>query len=60
MLEALRAEARTAEQVHMEALAAARAGEAQLWQQRLQHAEAALQQQVWWKPPAQHTWHSWC
>ena len=47
VLEALRAEARTAEQAHMEAVAAAKTGEAQLWRQRLQHAEAASQQQVW-------------
>ena len=60
MLEALRAEARTAEQAHMDALAAAKTGEAQLWQQRLQHAEAASQQQVRQKPPVQHTWHSRC
>ena len=55
VLEALRAEARMAEQAHMDALAAAKAGEAQLWQQRLQHAEAASQQQVWQKAPLQHT-----
>ncbi len=60
VLEALRAEARTAEQAHMDALAAAKTGEAQLWQQRLQHAEAASQQQVWQKPPVQHTLCSRC
>lgn len=42
----LRAEIRAADQAHAEAVAAARQGESQLWQERLQKAEAASQQQV--------------
>ena len=46
VLESLRSDARAADQAHSEAVAAARAGEAQLWRQRLQQAESAAQQQV--------------
>lgn len=46
VLESLRSDARAADQAHSEAVAAARAGEAQQWQQRLQQAESAAQQQV--------------
>ena len=46
MLEELRAEARAADQAHTQAVAAARQAEAQLWQERLQQAEAAAHQQV--------------
>lgn len=46
VLEGLRAEARAAEQAHMEAVAAARSGEAQLWQQRLQEADVAAQKRL--------------
>ncbi|CAL5221203.1 g3352 [Coccomyxa viridis] len=46
VLEGLRAEASAADQAHTQAVAAARQGESQLWQERLQQAEAAAHQQV--------------
>ena len=52
MLEALRAEATAADQAHTQAVAAARQGELQLWQARLQQAEATAQQQVCEAPAA--------
>ena len=46
VLEGLKAETRAADQAHTEAVAAARRGESQLWQEQLQKAKAASQEQV--------------
>ncbi len=56
VLESLRSDARAAEQAHSEAVAAARAGEARAWQQRLQQAESAAQQQVPASNSQETTW----
>ena len=46
VLEGLRAEIRAADLAHTEAVAGARQGESQVWQERLQRATAASQEQV--------------